>query len=112
MGVQDISGILVRGRPVATGMVVNAYDRIEVRASGTVNFGGALGPFLSTAGAITAVGDNFPTPPDYPVPEFSKNSLILEVRSSASYNRNLRWSRFYQGGVNRTIVPDDGAGSI
>lgn len=73
-----------------------------------MNFGGALGPFLSTAGAITADGDNFPTPPDYPVPEFSKNSLILEVRSSASYNRNLRWSRFYQGGVNRTIVPDDG----
>ena len=106
MGVQEISGIVVRGRPVATGMVVNAFDRIEITARGVVNFGGLFGSFLSTA-VLPADGDNHRTPPDYPAPQFRKNSLIVEVRSQ-TVDGYQRWSRFYQGGTNRVIVPSDG----
>jgi len=112
VGVEVLSGILITGRPVATGMRVGAFDRLHVKATGRVNFGGAFGGFLSTA-VLDADGDNWRTPDHYPAPApMRKNSLVVDVRTRGGYDGNQRWNRLYQGGTDRTITVGSSGGEV
>jgi len=103
MPTRTFEPIIVVGRVVRTFIEVFYGDLVEIRASGTVDFGGAVvgigAPILGPD------GDNWTTPPDYPAPDRQKNSLIVGVRS-ASYPYHTSWR---QGGTNRSFrSPHDG----
>jgi hypothetical protein len=64
---------------VDTDKSINAGSVVRVKASGKVNFGGAV--LGIGAPILDADGDDAPTPSDYPAPQLRKNSLICMVGS-------------------------------
>lgn len=97
MPTRTFEPIIVVGRVVRTFIEVFYGDLVEISASGTVDFGGAVvgigAPILGPD------GDNWTTPPDYPAPDRQKNSLIVGVRSEL-YPYRTSWE---QGGTNRSF---------
>jgi hypothetical protein len=87
----------VSDHEVTTQEAFSAGSAVHVQARGSVNFGGAVGPFGGLgAPTLTADGDSWPTPVDYPAPALRKNSLICKVGSI-----------WYQCGQDATFVPSE-----
>jgi hypothetical protein len=78
-------------RMVNTRVNISAGDRVTVTAVGEVDFGGAVAGI--GAPILTADGDDWQTPSNYPAPSLRKNSLICDVGGT-----------LFQGGVNRSFV--------
>jgi hypothetical protein len=85
----------VVGGEVSTGVTVQAGDTVRTVSEGLVDFGGAVIGF--GAPILSADGDSWSTPPNYPAPSLRKNSLICRVGS-----------RWYQGGVDKSFTPGEG----
>jgi hypothetical protein len=91
MPTRTFGPFIVNRRRVNTRITVKAGDRIGVVARGEIDFGGAalgLG-----APILTADGDDWPTPADYPAPNLRKNSLVCDIGGT-----------LFQGGVNRSFL--------
>ena len=80
----------VVNRRVPTGLYVQPGERIEIRSTGVIHFGGPFSYLVPTI--LSADGDNHRTPADYPAPNLRKNSLVLQVMVTSG-----RWN--FQGGV-------------
>lgn len=103
MPIRRFEPITVIGHPIRTFLEVRNGDLVEVRATGTVNFGGGI--LGIGAPVLGPDGDNWTTPPDYPAPALRKNSLIIGIRS-LTYPFGTLWM---QGGNNRSFrCPIDG----
>jgi hypothetical protein len=85
--------IRVVGREVRTTIEVRDGDRVDVDASGTVDFGGAVAGI--GAPVLEADGDDWDTPAGYPAVLLRKNSLILGLRSSF----DATTTTWFQGGT-------------
>ena len=88
-------------------LFVNGGETLLVRSTGLVDFGagwfGGLG-----APILTADGDAYTTPGDYPAPSLRKNSLVVEVRPAGGGE-----SQFFQGGTNTDIlIPPGVSGQV
>jgi hypothetical protein len=81
----------VNTRVINTRIAVNPGDRVGVVATGELDFGGAV--LGVGAPVLTANGDDWATPSDYPAPMLRKNSLICNIGGT-----------LFQGGVNSSFI--------
>jgi hypothetical protein len=84
---------------VNTAVHVQAGDTVRTVSEGLIDFGGSV--LWTGAPILTADGDSWSTPPNYPAPSLRKNSLICKIGS-----------RWYQGGADRSFVPSESGEAI
>jgi hypothetical protein len=92
----------VVGGEVRTGAFVMPGDVLQTLSTGLVDFGGAV--FGIGAPKLSADGDTWTTPSDYPAPSLKKNSLIFRIGTGAT---------FFQGGTDATtVIPFSESGEV
>lgn len=84
----------VVNREVNTRVYVRRGAAVRIRATGVVDFGGAV--LGVGAPVLTADGDDWATPSNYPAPDLRKNSLICRVGGN-----------WYQGGTDKVFTPTE-----